>query len=194
MTKTVEYSLKRTTAPVIQPVLISEARDHLADDEAVTDEQLDRWIKGATERVEKDTRRSLITQTWTHKMRSFPHWTDHIELKKPPLQSVTSITYIDEDGNSQTWASSNYEVDTNREPGVVWLGYDKSFPSTRDIQNAVSVVYVAGYGATRSTIPETAKHAILLLVQMSAERRSPVGEEMDEYRSLTGGLRLGDYS
>lgn len=188
-----DYSLKRTTDPVIQPVSLAEAKEHIADGDVATDEQINAWIEVATEQAEKDARRSFITQTWTMKMRAFPTHTDHIELRRPPLLTVSSITYLDTDGASQTWASSNYEVDTNRDPGVVWLAYDKTFPATRDIQNAVTVTYTAGYGATRATVPQLARQAIMYQIQWLAQHRSPSVEESRDYTDIIHSLRPGVY-
>ena len=50
-----------------------------------------------------------------------------IELKAN-LQSVTSITYTDSDGESQTWAADQYEVKTDPLVGYVKLATDCSWP------------------------------------------------------------------
>ena len=54
--------------------------------------------------------RALITQTWDLLPTSFPTagWPIYIPL--PPLQSVTSISYVDAAGATQTIAASEYRV------------------------------------------------------------------------------------
>ncbi|MCB9117972.1 MAG: DNA-packaging protein, partial [Caldilineaceae bacterium] len=87
-----------------------------------------------------------------------------IELPRPPLASVTSITYTDEDGATQTLAANNYRVDTAREPGRVVLAPGADWPSVAlDSSNPITVRFVAGY-ADAGDVPGMAKAAILLQI------------------------------
>lgn len=105
--------------------------------------------------------RALITQTWDLVLDAFPDATADnpyaaIRVPLPPLVSVTSITYTDTDGVSQTVSASDYDVDSTSEPGEIRPAYGESWPSTRDVRNAVTVRFVAGYGAAAS-VPEPVK-------------------------------------
>ena len=161
---TLPYSLTVSSEPAIEPVTVDEAKRNADEDDNHRDSDFSQWITEARRLLEKESRRSLITQTRVLKLDAFPAC-DAIELHAPPLQSVTSISYVDANGDTQTWASSNYDVDTNRTPGVVLLGYDKSYPTTRAQRNAVTVTYVAGYGSTAASVPSEAKAAILLFAR-----------------------------
>ena len=91
MTKTRDYV---SVDPVSSPVTVEDARLHLDLDDNYYDSQLDRLIDVARRRVEQDTRRSLVTQTHVLSMDTFPS-NGIIELPTAPVQSVTSVTYVD---------------------------------------------------------------------------------------------------
>ena len=93
----------------------------------------------------------------------------------PPLVSVTGIVYVDTDGADQTLGSSVYRVDTVNEPGRITLEYNQSWPSTREVTNAVTITYQAGYGKA-AAVPDDVKAAIKLLVGHLYEHREAVCE------------------
>jgi len=111
--------------------------------------------------------RQLITATLTQYLTTFP---DEIELDKPPLQSVTTIMYLDAAGDEQELADTVYDVDTTVEPGVVRLAYGQSWPSIRATPNSIIITYVAGYGDA-SDVPETTKQGMLMLIAHWYENR-----------------------
>lgn len=135
------------------------------------DPTLNSLITIARTTVESHTSTALMTQTWDLYRDQLPF---RLEIPRPPLQSITSITYTDTDGNSQTLASSNYDVDTISEPGIIQQtktgDYPSDIASPYDNINVVKVRFVAGY-TTASDIPEPIKHAMLLLVSHLYENR-----------------------
>lgn len=160
------YGLTRSTPPTAEPLTIQEARKQveLSDDYTRHDDDLFKFIRSARERAEAITGRQICTATWDLYLDRFPQHTDSlIYLPKPPLQSVSSITYVDSAGDTQTWSSASYDVSTHREPGCIRLGYGKSFPTARDQLEAIRVRYVAGYGSA-SAVPFSLKAAMLLMV------------------------------
>lgn len=153
-----------STAPVVEPVTTTELKAHLRVDGTDEDTLIASLGVAARQHVEEETRRALVTQTWVLKLDEFPGSGDaEIRLPRPPLQSVTSVQYVDGNGDTQTWSSSLYVVDTADTPGNISLAYGESWPSTRAQKNAVTITYVAGYGAA-STVPDALKAAIKLLV------------------------------
>lgn len=142
-------------------------------DDADTEEQLIyAGIKAATAAAESYTRRAFVTQTWDLKLSGW--WHRSLIVPKPPLQSVTSITYTDENGTSQTWASSNYIVTTPSgdfaERGEISRADDVTFPTLDDIQYPVTVRFVAGYG-DGDDVPEGIKFGIRKYVADLYENR-----------------------
>jgi uncharacterized phiE125 gp8 family phage protein len=185
------YSLAVSSEPAIEPVTVDEAKRNSDEDDNHRDSDFARWITEGRRLLEEETRRSYINRTLVMKLDSFPAC-DHIELHNPPLVSVSSIAYLDTDGNSQTWATGNYEVDANRTPGVVHLAYEASYPTTRGTQNAVTITYIAGYGATAASVPAEAKAAILLYVKHRYDNPES-GEMPMGWSALASRLCWGSY-
>ena len=101
----IKQSDRASVEPTSEPVTIAEARRQCDLDDNYFDEQLQQLIKVARRKVEHDTRRSLITQTRVLKFASFPSEIA-IELQRPPVQSVTSVQYVDNAGSTQTCSCS----------------------------------------------------------------------------------------
>jgi hypothetical protein len=92
-----------------------------------------------------------------------------IAVPRPPLQSVTSITYVAADGTSTTLASTEYQVSAGS-LGRVAPAYAKVWPVTRPQMDAVRVRFVAGYGAA-AAVPANVKAAIKIMVGHLYENR-----------------------
>jgi len=137
-------SLNQTSPPSYEPITLEEAKRHLRVTHNDDDTLIGALIAAARDKAQTIQDRQLVTATWVLKMDAFPSG-DEIRVPLPPLQSVTSITYTDTDGVSQTMSSGDYDVDTASEPGRIALSYGASWPSTRTEIDAVTVTYVAGY-------------------------------------------------
>jgi uncharacterized phiE125 gp8 family phage protein len=98
-----------------------------------------------------------------------------ILVPRPPLISVSSITYVDGNGTTQTLSAAAYKVDTDSEPGRITPAYGYCWPTTRAEINAIAITYVAGY-ATRAAVPASIKQAMLLLIGHWYENREAVGQ------------------
>lgn len=171
-------ALKIYAAPEVEPVSLTEAKLHLRVDITDDDALITMLIQSARETVEAITRRALISQTWDMTLDDWPE-SDAIEVPLPPLQSVTSITYVDEDGNSATVSASDYSVDTTSDPGRIVLDADASWPSVSlRPANGVTVRFVAGYGAAGSDVPAAIRSAILLLVGHLYENREATSQNI----------------
>lgn len=168
-------SLRLITPPATEPVTLAEAKAHLRVTESAEDALITAMITAARERCEHVLCRALIHQTWELTLDAFP---EAIRLDYPPLSSVTSVQYVDPDGNLQNWSSLEYYVDKAAEPGYVVPGYGSEWPAIRDQANAVIVRYVAGYGAAASAVPQAIRNWLLLAVGTLYETR-----EADDVRA-----------
>lgn len=187
-------SLSLVTAPVVEPLPIDVVQQHVrvgTDDEKTLIEAY--LIPAARGRAEHETRRQLITATWDLYLDGFPAcgW---IDVPKPPLQSVTSITYVDTAGVTQTWVASNYIVSAPAGPhanrGRITLAYNISWPSIRSQADAVKVRFVAGYGVNPSAVPALLRQGLLLDVgTMFAFRESTIDSGMAAVIELPYGAR-----
>ena len=160
-------SLKIVSGPSGEPVTLAEAKAHLRVTASDDDTYITTLIILARQEVERFTNRRLITQTWDWRLDAFPLW---FLVPTPPLISVTSINYIDTDGNSQLLDSSIYDVDIFSAPARIMEAFGKSWTSTRTIINAVTVKFVCGYGDA-SDVPESLKQALFMILAHFYENR-----------------------
>lgn len=152
--------LSLITAPSVEPVLLAEAKAHVRQTEDDHDELISLMIIAARKHVEDETQRALCTQTWDYTIDY--EWPDRIRLPLPPLQSVTSISYVDTAGASQTLASNQYLVNLSggSGEGVIEPAYGVTWPSLRRQMSAITIRFVAGY----STVPEPLDMVIKMLL------------------------------
>lgn len=164
-------TLKLITAPATEPVSLTEAKLHIRVDNNADDTLITNLIKVAREFCEAWQRRAYVTQTWELYLQRFPSLRE-IVIPLSPLQSVTSLTYYDEDDMPDTF--TGFDEDLVREPGRIYLQHDESWPSvTLRPVNGVVIRFKAGYGNAAS-VPMTIKQAILLLIGHLYENREAV--------------------
>lgn len=133
------------------------------------DGEIQRLIKAARQAAESRLRRYLITQTVDAYLDAFPVW----DIEMPPLQSVSSITYVDNNGATQTVDAADYLVDGQSNPARISPAFGKVWPSARWQNNAVRVRFVAGYGNAAS-VPDCIKQWMLLRIKHFFENRGAI--------------------
>jgi uncharacterized phiE125 gp8 family phage protein len=109
-----------------------------------------------------------------------------------------AVTYTLGDDSTATLSATQYRVDRNSTPGVVRQLRAGTWPGNLDDQNAVTVTWWAGYGASGTSVPAAIRHAILMLVAHWYERRmaadSMSGNEIPYgVKSLLDSQRWGSY-
>lgn len=171
--------LKLVTSPVEEIVTLDEAKSQVRVDH--TDEDL--AIVGMVEAVrlecEQTARRAFVTQTWDMTLDKWPT-EDEIALPLPPLQSVTSITYVNEQNVTHTMPGSDYFVDADGEPGRVCLGSGKCWPAgTLRPKAAIKVRFVAGYGDAVA-VPAIYRQAVLMGLSAYYENRGDGGVKLPD--------------
>jgi uncharacterized phiE125 gp8 family phage protein len=170
------------TPPTSEPVTLDEARAQcrvIARDE---DALLAGYVMRAREHVETYVGRTLMTTTYDLLLDGWAQFTrdgyerNGIVLPRPPLQSITTITYVDPLGATQTLAANQYRAlaaSDMQGDGIVIPAYGVTWPSLRDDLDVVKVRYVAGY-ADASTVPHAIKQAILMLTEHYFTHRGPM--------------------
>lgn len=179
---------KTTVQPATEPVDAATCKLQARIDSTAEDALLAIYIQAAREACEQIIGRPLITQTIARVSDDWPD-DDDIELLRAPVQSITSITYLDADGASQTASTALYTLDNADEHGPAWvlLQDGQTWPTLGDYGNAVTVTFVAGYGAA-SSVPAAIKQWILLAVAHMFENRAASvpqdfgGALLDRYR------------
>lgn len=179
--------LKRTVEPTPLVVPLREAKKQceIGEDDTTHDSHILRLIKAATSDVERHTRRALITQTWRLALNQFPYSSvnkSRVYLPRPPLQSISSITYVDDNGTTQTLSSSLYQVATDTKPGFVEPAYGQSWPVVRsETAEAIKITYLAGYGSTSDDIPDEFANLVYELVAFRFFSRGDVNAEIPKH-------------
>ncbi len=172
------WSITTFAEPAAYPVTLSQAKKQLEIDDATTDDDdyIDTLISVATKTAESFMSRRLITQTVDLNADCFPCgwiW----ELPVSPLQSITSITYLDIAGNSQTLAATVYGVDIKSFIPRIYVKQAQIIPATQvQTLNAVTVRAVVGYGADNTFIPSDIAHAIKMAIHELYEERKNTSE------------------
>jgi uncharacterized phiE125 gp8 family phage protein len=149
-------------APAEEPVSIDDVKAHLRYTGDAEDAALAIQVAAAREQCELVARRAFVSQTLELRLDEWPE-TDMIALPRPPLQSVESVTYTTEDGQTHTMPSTDYIVYANAEPGRLYVKPGKAWPSATLMPGpSICIRYVAGYGDPEA-VPRRYKHAVLLL-------------------------------
>lgn len=150
-------------APVLDPLSVSDVKDHLRLETNDEDSQIAGFLKTAVGYVEDVTRRAIITQTWDYYLDRWPTG-NFIELPFGNLQSVTSVKYKDTDGDETTLTvTTDYLVETNGTGiGRIVLPYGGTWPSgTLYPSNPITIRFICGW-TTPATVPDRIKTAILM--------------------------------
>lgn len=164
-----DFATSVEVEPTEEPVTLAEAKLQSRVTIAIDDDEIIRKIKVARASCEGEfgfdfqfitaTRKLWLTR-FPSKRRPECGFTDEIRLPHPPLQSVTSVEYVNVDGVLTTLASSAYTVSQAAKPGFVVPVFGTFWPNTRQQIEAVRVTYTCGYGAA-AAVPDIAKEAIL---------------------------------
>ena len=161
------------TAPTEEPVSLAEMKLHLRVDHSDEDALIAGLITAAREQCELESRRTFCTATLEQRWERWP-WAGGFPLHRGPVQSITSITYTDEDGTTGTMSSSDYLLYKETDPATVVLKPGAEWPAVDLMPGAsIAVRYVAGYGAA-AAVPQRYKQAIKLMAAHWYENREPV--------------------
>ncbi len=205
--------LSLTTAPAKQPVTMDEIRAYLRleTDDIDEDPVIAALVVASTDHAEIYLGRALITQTFLWSMDRWPvkaghrgdQWWDgvrtgsmdslynaerSIDVPRPPLQSVTSITTYDDADVSSVFAASKYYVDTAGQPGRIVLRNSAETPAPTRVANGIETVYIAGYGDDYADVPESIRQGILRMATHLYEHRGEC--TIEQARDISGAAAL----
>lgn len=174
-------SVVTVTPPAAEPVTLAEAKLWAKIDGTDEDALCASLLTAAIESAEQYTHRAFINRTVKFTIDA-PRcaWADNlpdgvydlpisvlsgalpesIKLPLEPVVSVTSVTTYSTGNAASVYSASNYYVDTGS--GRLVLNETASWPSDIRQRNACEVVYVAGYGATSTSVSAPIKTAILM--------------------------------
>ena len=187
------------------------------------DPVLSALVMAARMYADTNTRRALVTQSWKLVLDCFPmpamnissaNWYGpqwgvgpgplsvtkpdgrtlyEIYLPLPPLQTVDSIKYIDQNGVQQTLDPTLYLVDKVSEPARITPAFGQTWPGTQNQASAVEIAFTCGYGLA-AAVPQAIKNWILLRIGSLYEFREEVaimGRQRIEPLPFVDGLLDG---
>lgn len=171
----------RITAPAIEPVSVSDLKEHLRMWEEDKDRYLANLITEARTEFEDLTNIALISQTrkvaldsWTGQ--PAPWWDGvremavtelqgghnrHIDMPVFPIISVDTMTVYDTDSNTTSVTIADvFDVDLLSKPGRLTLKFGATWPIATRANNAIEITYTVGYGTDVEDVPASLRRAV----------------------------------
>ena len=141
-----DTELKIITAPTVLPVSIAEAKRHLGVSEDAFDLEIESLIKAACNQLMRRSGIALTSARYQYSLENWPVCTK-LQIPYPPLTTLVSVEYKDENGTHQTIDSADYVVVQN--DGVeAWItpAYEQSWPTTGRLGeiDSIRITYDAG--------------------------------------------------
>jgi len=154
-----------TAAPAIPEDFLALILDHVkvetGDEEDAFGDLVEAYAEAAIARVEAMSGRMLFTRTLRLTVDAFG---TALELPASPVESVTSVTYTDADGASQTLAGAAYALVERTETPKLYPAFGTTWPTVRDFPGSIVVVFLAGYGDETADVPAPLRQAVLQTV------------------------------
>lgn len=163
------YPAATTVAPASEPITVDEVKAQSRIESTDEDTYLAVLIAAARAHVESMCGIAVITQTRVVKCDGFD---DFDRLPIGPVASIASITYVDTDGNTQTLATSVYELRSDGLSASIVLKSGQSWP-TIQTGSRITVTAVCGTAAA----PAEIKQAMLLMTAHWYMNREAVAQD-----------------
>ena len=163
-------SLERAAAPATTPITLVEAKAQMRVETTDDDTLITRLIAAAVAFTDGQGAlgKAMITQTWRQWAGNNP---SEIQLAMLPVASVTAVKYYDSDGTLQTATLADFEVFGTSTYKYIKPISGKSWPVAQTRSDAVAIEYTTGYGDATTDVPDTLRHALLMLVAHWYENR-----------------------
>ena len=165
------HQLELVTAPAALPITLAEAKAQLRIEHDDDDAYINRLIDVGVVTVDAKgvLGQPMISQTWALWMSATPLY--EVALPLGPVQSVSAVKYYDTDGTLQTDTLSNYDVFGRSMNKTIKPKTGFAWPVAQQRSDAIKIEFVAGFGAAASDVPDTIRHAMLMLVSFWYENR-----------------------
>lgn len=180
------HTLELLDAPATTPITLAEVKDQLrvegSDDDVILTRLID--VAVAYTDVKGALGQAMITQKWGQWVNSTPPQT--VSLILGPVTGVTAVKYYDTDGVLQTDTLSNYQVTGTEFATIIGPKSGFNWPVTQDRSDAIRIEYEIGYGTATTDVPQTIRHALMLLVGHWYDNRE--NTQMDELSNIPFGF------
>ena len=172
-----QHALSLVTGPAALPISLAEAKEQMRVEHEYDDATILRLINAAVAFVDVQGAlgKAMITQTWAQWVGMVP---GTVTLFLGPVQSVSAIKYYDTDGNLQTATLSDFDIFGTPTKTTVAPKSGKAWPVAQNRPDAIRIEYVIGYGDSASDVPQTIRHALMMLVAHWYENREGAQERV----------------
>ena len=152
-----------TVQPTQLPVSLDEVKAYLYVTSTDDDSLIQRTIFQAAAFLEGRYKCAIMSQTWALYCDGFydaRYWIENaIQIARAPFGAVSSITYVDSDGATQTLAADQYRVAANGIYARIEPAYSVTWPTTRAVIATVTVTHTAGH-STQADVPYVVHQAV----------------------------------
>jgi uncharacterized phiE125 gp8 family phage protein len=181
-------ALQRLVAPAIAPVTLSEIKEQLRVDYPDDDTLIARLINVAVAYTDAQgvLGHAMISQKWGQWVKSTPPQSVMISLG--PVIQIDAVKYYDEAGVLQTDTLSNYEITGTRFTTQIGPKDGFNWPVTQERSDAIRIEFTSGYGTTAADVPDTLRHAMLMLIGHWYENRETT--LADEVSNIPFGFEM----
>jgi uncharacterized phiE125 gp8 family phage protein len=153
------------SGPAAEPIDATDADGPVKKTLRITgsteDAYLTSLVTTARSLIEGEIRRAMVNQVFDQYHDS---WPDNFKLARGRVLTLASITFIDEDDASDTFATSNVDLATWEDPlPRVTLKSGQTWPTaTLRPHDGIILRYTAGYGTSGTSVPADLKHAVAM--------------------------------
>lgn len=161
--------LKRTSSPLIEPITLQEAKDHLKVSSTGEDSVITFEITAARRFLEREMGVQMIACGYEGYLDKFPD-VNYIEFPIKPMTGVTEVKYF----STNVLDSASCIFDEVHNPPRLYLAPGYSWPSTEARVNAVKITFNAGYN-TAAEVPENWIQALKMVITFFHEHRGDEG-------------------
>ena len=174
-------SVSLVTPPAAEPISLDQVKARLRISDTSQDARLAQLIRSARQRVEGDTGRACLSQTWLERRDAWDGdsrlcaFGTQFKLPKPPLISIEAITTYAADDTPTSHDPADFFIDTASEPGRLALRPNGYFPQPGRNIGGIEIRFTCGYGTDPDDVPAPLVEAIGQLVEAMFEGGPDVG-------------------